>query len=196
MEGQTITNTGIRINASTFDFHIKPTLNGDETINLDVEADLELTYRLPGDTRSQHLHNSYTGAGRYPSNAPMLLASTTLKSQNSKSSRSDFELRVYVTPVLAPVLAPVIAKESVDLNDALNRAGKSVSSELVGIATLGMDQNVVARVHKILSDANIPALIGGSLGYGVRVRLFDKERALRLLKEDARSHSYWIRFAQ
>jgi len=67
------------------------------------------------------------------------------------------------------------------------------SDKLVNVATIRMDEQSAKRVASVLRDANIPAVVAGSLAYGVQVRERDRERALSVLEKDAKHHGYWIR---
>ena len=99
------TDSPIVISAGEYHMSIKPTANGDESVSLEVEADLDLAYRWPGETKTQRFRSTFTGAGRYVSGTPMLLSSTTLKSQTGKSS-GDVELQVFITPILSKKIIP------------------------------------------------------------------------------------------
>ncbi len=84
------------------------------------------------------------------------------------------------------------------------KAGQSVTmvnrkpdaEKWVTVATIHIDDKVIANVHKALQKANIPVLIGGSLSYGVRVPRQYRDRALTVLESDSRKNRYWILLAR
>ena len=69
----------------------------------------------------------------------------------------------------------------------------STRTNWVSVAAIRSDDASGVIVQKALAAAKIPAIIGGSLVYGVRVPKRDQERAIRILRDDARRHGYWIR---
>ncbi|MCW3097466.1 MAG: hypothetical protein JWL77_3084 [Chthonomonadaceae bacterium] len=64
--------------------------------------------------------------------------------------------------------------------------------KLVNVATIRVKDGSADKVRKTLKAVKIPVLVMGSRYYGVLVRQKDHDRALNILKVDARKQHYWI----
>src|SRR5579871_2453651 len=106
-DGKPVAGSPVVFSAGDYNITLKPTINGDDSIQVEAEVNLDLTYRLSGDARTQHLRNKFTGSGRYVSGETMLLASALLKSQDGKSDSSAAELLIFLTPNLVQPRQPL-----------------------------------------------------------------------------------------
>ncbi|MCW3094709.1 MAG: antirepressor regulating drug resistance protein [Chthonomonadaceae bacterium] len=98
--GKTSPDAALVVSSGDYNMTLKPTVNGDGSIQVDADVTLDITYRLPGDTGFQHLHNKLAGSGRYLSGDTMVFSSTVLKSKDGKSQEGDAELLIFLTPTL------------------------------------------------------------------------------------------------
>lgn len=53
------------VSAGDYNLTLQPTINGDGSIQVNAEVDLDITYRLPGDSHFQHLRSKLEGRS-YP----------------------------------------------------------------------------------------------------------------------------------
>jgi hypothetical protein len=98
--GKTSPDAALVVSSGDYNLTLKPTINGDGSIQVDADVTLDITYRLPGDTGFQHLHNKLAGSGRYLSGDTTVFSSTVLKSKDGKSQEGDAELLIFLTPTL------------------------------------------------------------------------------------------------
>ena len=76
------------------------------------------------------------------------------------------------------------------------KSDRAASEKLVNVATIHISDGSAAKVRKTFRAAKIPVLVMGSKNYGVLVREKDHDRALRILKADAKKQHYWIRLGR
>jgi hypothetical protein len=98
--GKPAVDAPLAVSAGDYNMTLKPTVNGDGSIQVDADVDLDITYRLPGDSSFQHLHTKLAGSGRYLSGDTVVFSSTVLKSQDGKAQKNDAELLIFLTPTL------------------------------------------------------------------------------------------------
>jgi hypothetical protein len=118
--GYTPPGKKVILSSGTFSVDVKPTLNGNETVRLDAECTLDLTYRIPGTAAPVHLHNTFNGAGRFRSGESMPLARTVLRLGGSKSSMREGELRIFLTPT---ILKERISNEGIGPDGSIGPGG-------------------------------------------------------------------------
>ena len=71
------------------------------------------------------------------------------------------------------------------------------TSNLVPVAVVSpMDTNTQVHVSSLLESAKIPCFIEGSVVYGVLVPKDEVSRATEILKRDAATNKYWIKFSE
>jgi len=104
--GKSNSDSPIIVSDGDYNLTLKPTVNGDGSIQVEAEVNYDITYRLPGESHFQHLRNKFTGSGRYLSGDTTVLSSIVLKSKDGKSQQSDAELLIFLTPTLLQPRAP------------------------------------------------------------------------------------------
>lgn len=77
---------------------------------------------------------------------------------------------------------------------ALKPKANPDAERLVKVATLQINDGAAARVRETFKTAKIPVMVMGQRMYGVLVKKKDRDRAIRLLKADAKKQRYWVQF--
>ena len=75
----------------------------------------------------------------------------------------------------------------------VQKTKKKINPEqLVNVATIHVADGSPGRVRETLAAAQIFAMVMGAKTYGVLVRQKDHDRAISILKADAKKQHYWI----
>lgn len=97
----------LAVSSGDYALTLKPTFNSDGSIQIDTDATLDISYRLPGETGFQHFKTKLSGGGRYRAGDTIVFSSTVLKSQDDKAPNNTAELLIFLTPTtVAPRVAP------------------------------------------------------------------------------------------
>lgn len=92
--------THVALKSGSFDVRAEPVVNGDGTITLSAEGEVEFLWRVPGMTEPLRLYKKFQVADIAHSGDTVLLASTTMKSADDKASVLNAEVLFFLTPVL------------------------------------------------------------------------------------------------
>ena len=95
------------------------------------------------------------------------------------------------TQILLFLASMTVASSCADRPSGL---GTLYHSDFVGIAAIGADTKLAARLERVLAETGIASNFSGSVAYGISVAPEQRTQAVAVLKKDAETHKYWIQF--